>query len=103
MQKTCTGKGSSSSYSQRPSNQKQNVTPSGLSRFVQYLDSIETCMTIKSKLDIYLEEGVYRCQNEEKNSQFDALAWWKANELKYKILSKIARDLLAIPISSVAL
>ncbi|KAK1354828.1 hypothetical protein POM88_002934 [Heracleum sosnowskyi] len=31
MQTTCTGKGSSSSYSQRPSNQKQNVTPSGLS------------------------------------------------------------------------
>lgn len=30
------------------------------------------------------------------------LAWWKANELKYKILSKIARDLLVIPISSVA-
>ena len=87
------GQGSSSSCeNQRSSNKKQNSTPSGFFNFVQCLNYIETSVLLKSELDIYLEEGVYRCQNEEENFQFDALAWWKANELKYKILSKIARD-----------
>ena len=32
---------------------------------------------------------------------FDALEWWRNHELKYRILSKMAVDILAIPISSV--
>ncbi|KAK1426939.1 hypothetical protein QVD17_15620 [Tagetes erecta] len=32
----------------------------------------------------------------------DILAWWKTNGLKYLILQKIARDILAIPITTVA-
>ena len=33
---------------------------------------------------------------------FDAIEWWKTNELKYRILSKMANDILSIPITSVA-
>ncbi|KAL7170287.1 hypothetical protein ACSBR2_035205 [Camellia fascicularis] len=33
---------------------------------------------------------------------FDALDWWKVNTLKFRILSNMARDLLSIPISTVA-
>jgi hypothetical protein len=36
-------------------------------------------------------------------TDFDALAWWKCNALKYGILSKMARDILVVPISTVAL
>lgn len=87
---------------EKTSSKKGKVIPSGLSRFDKYLNSVETVAPVKSELDIYLEEGIYRCQKEEEASQFDALAWWKANELKFKILSKMACDVLAIPISTVA-
>ncbi|CAN0925081.1 Putative AC transposase [Linum grandiflorum] len=32
---------------------------------------------------------------------FDILGWWKTNSVKYPILSDIARDILAVPISTV--
>ncbi|KAF3774788.1 hypothetical protein EJ110_NYTH52021 [Nymphaea thermarum] len=34
--------------------------------------------------------------------EFNILSWWKTNESKYKILAKMTRDVLAIPVSSVA-
>ncbi|XP_026657837.1 zinc finger BED domain-containing protein DAYSLEEPER-like [Phoenix dactylifera] len=55
----------------------------------------------KTKLDIYLEEGIYRPSDED-HDKFDALNWWKANTLKFRYLSKMARDILSIPISTVA-
>ncbi|KAE8733017.1 hypothetical protein F3Y22_tig00001644pilonHSYRG00324 [Hibiscus syriacus] len=54
----------------------------------------ETC--IMSELDHYLQEKV-RTQN----SELDILSWWKTNGFKYPTLQKIARDILAIPISTV--
>ncbi|KAF7142544.1 hypothetical protein RHSIM_Rhsim05G0024900 [Rhododendron simsii] len=33
---------------------------------------------------------------------FDVLAWWKINEVKYPVLSIMARDLLTPPVSTVA-
>ncbi|KAL5538679.1 hypothetical protein UlMin_044646 [Ulmus minor] len=33
---------------------------------------------------------------------FDTLFWWKQNAIKYNVLSLIARDVLAVPISTVA-
>ena len=50
----------------------------------------------KLEVDIYLDEGC------EKQDDFDILSWWKNNASKYKILSMVARDVLAIPVSSVA-
>ncbi|XP_031108617.1 zinc finger BED domain-containing protein RICESLEEPER 2-like [Ipomoea triloba] len=51
----------------------------------------------KTELDIYLSEAIV----EEENS-FDILRWWKINAERFPILSKLARDVLAIPISIVA-
>ena len=45
----------------------------------------------------YLEEDVL-----PDNSQFDILLWWKLNGVKYPVLQIIARDILAIPVSTVA-
>ena len=33
---------------------------------------------------------------------FDILMWWKMNSSRYRVLFQIARDVLAIPISTVA-
>ena len=33
---------------------------------------------------------------------FDILPWWKENQRKYRVLSQIARDVLAIQVSTVA-
>ncbi|CAI0445102.1 unnamed protein product, partial [Linum tenue] len=36
-----------------------------------------------------------------RTAEFDLLLWWKLNGLKYPTLQSIARDFLAIPITSV--
>ena len=52
---------------------------------------------VKSELDHYLEESVMT-----RTLDFDVLSWWKTNELKYPALQLMARDILAIPVSTVA-
>nr|GEX45966.1 zinc finger BED domain-containing protein RICESLEEPER 2-like [Tanacetum cinerariifolium] len=52
-----------------------------------------------SELDKY--NGEY-CEPFDKNVHFDILLWWKVNSPRFLILSLMARDLLAIPISTVA-
>ena len=53
-----------------------------------------------SELDTYLSEKVFKCQ--DKSVPFDAIGWWKANSLKFKVLSKTAVEILSIPITTVA-
>ncbi|KAK9065183.1 hypothetical protein SSX86_016566 [Deinandra increscens subsp. villosa] len=50
-----------------------------------------------SELEKYLKDEV-----EEETEDFDILKWWKYNESRYPTLAKMAKDILAIPISSVA-
>jgi hypothetical protein len=64
--------------------------------FLRTTDSVK--QPIKSNLDIYLEESVFI---PNKGSEFNALEWWKANTLKYCILSKVAKDILSISITTV--
>ncbi|KAG6625089.1 hypothetical protein CIPAW_16G071900 [Carya illinoinensis] len=56
-------------------------------------DSLES----KSEVDRYLDE---KCETD--SASFDILVWWKVNSFRYRVLSKIARDVLAIPVSTVA-
>jgi hypothetical protein len=39
---------------------------------------------------------------EKPRANFDILNWWKINPTKFSILTQIARDVLAIPITMVA-
>ncbi|KAI3879842.1 hypothetical protein MKX03_000461 [Papaver bracteatum] len=54
-----------------------------------------------TELELYLEE-----KREPRNSptgvQFEILGWWRTNSTRYPVLSHMARDILAIPVSSVA-
>lgn len=52
---------------------------------------------VRTELDKYLAE---ECEDEVK--VFDILAWWKGQSSRFPILSRLARDVLAIPISTVA-
>ncbi|KAK1615842.1 hypothetical protein QYE76_021359 [Lolium multiflorum] len=52
----------------------------------------------KSELEKYLAED---CEDIE-STNFDILAWWKTNSSRFPVLAWLARDVLAIPISTVA-
>ncbi|CAN0903003.1 Putative AC transposase [Linum grandiflorum] len=53
---------------------------------------------VTTELDHYLADDLYPCNLGE----LDLLAWWKMYGGKYPTLHDIARDLLAIPITSIA-
>jgi hypothetical protein len=52
---------------------------------------------LRSELDAYLEEPHVR-----KDEKFEILRWWKTNVDKYPVLSTMACDFLAIPLSTVS-
>lgn len=54
----------------------------------------------KSELDRYLIEPIE--PDEDINPNFDLLAWWKLNSPRFPVLSRMVRDVLAVPISTVA-
>ncbi|MCI33829.1 zinc finger BED domain-containing protein ricesleeper 2-like, partial [Trifolium medium] len=51
----------------------------------------------RSELDKYLSED---CEPHSKFVEFDILNWWKVNSSRYPILASIAREVLAIPVST---
>jgi len=51
----------------------------------------------RMKFDHYINEGVLK-----RNEDFDILAWWKSNGLKYPTLQRIASDILVISIIIIA-
>ncbi|KAL7586992.1 hypothetical protein Lser_V15G37966 [Lactuca serriola] len=67
----------------------------GMTDFDMYI--METAsQQSKSELDQYLEESLLPRVHE-----FDVVGWWKLNKVKYPTLSKMARDILTIPVSTV--
>ena len=46
---------------------------------------------VRNDVDKYLSEP-----NEDLTATFDILNWWKLNAPKYKVLSQVARDILAV-------
>jgi hypothetical protein len=53
--------------------------------------------TNKSELEKYLAK-----ETEDPESKVDILAWWKVNSNRFPVLGHMARDVLAIPITTVA-
>nr|XP_027120837.1 zinc finger BED domain-containing protein RICESLEEPER 2-like [Coffea arabica] len=56
----------------------------------------------ESELLIYLEKGPIKIDSSVPRHEFDCLNWWKNSRLTFPILSKMAADILAIPITTVA-
>ncbi|XP_050122586.1 zinc finger BED domain-containing protein RICESLEEPER 2-like isoform X2 [Malus sylvestris] len=55
-------------------------------------------LLLRNEVDRYLSDS---CENTADNT-FDMLHWWKVNSTKYGMLSRIARDVFAIPVSTMA-
>ena len=53
--------------------------------------------TQKTELEKYLAE-----ETEDPETKLDILAWWKVNSNRFPVLGHMARDVLAIPITTVA-
>ncbi|XP_050381108.1 zinc finger BED domain-containing protein DAYSLEEPER-like [Argentina anserina] len=70
----------------------------GISEFDIYLSDITGGHQMKSELEQYLDESILAPQGQE----FDILGWWKEKSTKFPTLSKMASDVLSIPISTVA-
>ncbi|XP_010473014.1 PREDICTED: zinc finger BED domain-containing protein RICESLEEPER 2-like [Camelina sativa] len=55
----------------------------------------------RDELDVYLNEKVENPRTIV-GSEWDVLSWWRLNSGRYPVLSEIARDVLAMQVSSVA-
>ncbi|XP_019190500.1 PREDICTED: zinc finger BED domain-containing protein RICESLEEPER 2-like [Ipomoea nil] len=51
----------------------------------------------KTELEVYLSEVIV-----DEDDSFDLLRWWKQQSERFPVLSKMARDILVVPISTVA-
>ncbi|KAH0705728.1 hypothetical protein KY289_010804 [Solanum tuberosum] len=58
------------------------------------------CIAGKSELDLYLEEKKLDYQTFH---EMDVIKYWKDNEKKYPDLSVMARDVLSVPFTTIAL
>ena len=65
-------------------------------------NTFEKKLEKEASLETKSEIGKYLLDNLEKLGSSYILDWWKLNASNYPILSKMARDILAIPISTVA-
>ncbi|KAL6535221.1 hypothetical protein OROMI_026595 [Orobanche minor] len=81
-----------SSYLKQPPS-----TSVGKKKFDVFMLKMQSNGKVKNDVELYFEEICY-----PNVADFDVLVWWKANEGKYKILSKMANDVLSIPITTVA-
>ncbi|KAJ4709050.1 zinc finger BED domain-containing protein DAYSLEEPER-like [Melia azedarach] len=71
------------------------LSDNGLTDFDMYIMET-TSQQMKSELDQYLDESLL-----PRSHDFDLLGWWKLNKMKYPTLSKMARDVLSVPVCSV--
>lgn len=56
----------------------------------------------KTELDVYLQESVEVSRANALGTEYDVLSYWKLNSLKFPVLSELAKDILAMQVSSVA-
>ncbi|KAI0526770.1 hypothetical protein KFK09_002361 [Dendrobium nobile] len=72
---------------------------SGWLDFTAFVSEKTSKKPAKSDLDNYLEDGLEICPP---GKTFDVFGWWNSNQAKYRVLSRLAVEILAIPISTVA-
>lgn len=80
--------------------EKNSASSSRWAKFDEYCEEIETTEPQKSELVDYLEKP--RQKTGSKPSEYNCLEWWKTNRIAYPILSEMAADILAIPVTTVA-
>ncbi|KAJ3686466.1 hypothetical protein LUZ61_015630 [Rhynchospora tenuis] len=86
----------SSSAQAQTSSTDISDTRAGLKSF---LSGKRTAEPAKTELEEYLSDGL---DPTSMDAEFDILAWWKVKSPKYPTLARITRDVLAVPVSTVA-
>ncbi|XP_027108993.1 zinc finger BED domain-containing protein RICESLEEPER 2-like [Coffea arabica] len=85
------------------SSKKQKMTRpvvlTGKEKFHMHVSEIDRASPKKSDLYIYLAESRYAC---DANANLDVLGWWKGKRLRFPILSRMAADILTVPITTMA-
>ncbi|KAJ9544820.1 hypothetical protein OSB04_024527 [Centaurea solstitialis] len=85
----------------QPQTQPEKCNPIGKvkNQIKSELKKLESGMTKinQSELELYLSEPLINDDDD-----FDILQWWKMNSARFPNLSRLARDVLALPISTVA-
>ncbi|CAK8537933.1 unnamed protein product [Lathyrus sativus] len=89
----------STSSSQRSIRGSPNIPSNDLQDFGSYESKLCGPSKDESDLEIYLNEKKI---DHEQYADLDVMQYWKANEGKYPKLSILARDILSIPITTVA-
>ncbi|KAL2237480.1 UNVERIFIED_CONTAM: Zinc finger BED domain-containing protein RICESLEEPER 2, partial [Sesamum indicum] len=65
--------------------------------------SVSSSSSSSKEMFMHDEENETRSEDvEEYREKFDILKWWKVNTQRFSILSKIARNILAVPVSTIA-
>ncbi|KAL4296908.1 hypothetical protein GQ457_12G011290 [Hibiscus cannabinus] len=97
-QKTsCTGNPNSKGQTQGGEGEVRKLKGTNLRKdYVNEIESIDTSETM-IELDRYLGDNCAR-----ESDDFDILVWWSMQTNNYPILMRMARDVLAIPVSTVA-
>ncbi|XP_015696132.2 zinc finger BED domain-containing protein RICESLEEPER 4-like [Oryza brachyantha] len=74
-----------------------STADAGLEDFDMYLSEVTAMVQPPSKhdLELYLEEALV-----QRTPGFDVVRWWQGNTGRYPTLSRMARDVLAIPMST---
>ncbi|KAI0530712.1 hypothetical protein KFK09_000260 [Dendrobium nobile] len=100
IEDTSTSETQTSQSSQKTPSTTQSTTMIK-SQFLQDYDTFEVEVTMprnrKSELEVYLDETKL-----DRNSELDILQYWKLNQYRFPQVSSMARDVLCIPISTVA-
>jgi hypothetical protein len=73
-----------------------SATRQGLSRFIHESYSSKHK---RSELEVYLDDPSHP---EMDDDAFDIIAWWKLHDPKYPVISLMTRDILSVPVSTVA-
>ncbi|GJY96816.1 zinc finger BED domain-containing protein RICESLEEPER 2 [Tanacetum coccineum] len=91
----------SSDVHKSSSTQSRNTTRRRGNTFLNSFKSQNTSRSIggDDELKKYLKEPILELDDEE---DFDILSWWKINSPRFPIVSKMAKDILSIQISTVA-
>ncbi|XP_055823973.1 zinc finger BED domain-containing protein RICESLEEPER 1-like [Solanum dulcamara] len=83
-----------------PNSQVSTQSTGLLESFMKDLKNYKTAnggVDARTELDKYFGE-----ETEDDSKEFNILNWWKMNSARFPILAEMARDVLAVPVSSVA-
>ncbi|CAE5976316.1 unnamed protein product [Arabidopsis arenosa] len=70
--------------------------------FLKFMVAKKTSLEVVNELEKYLKDELHVTTENSLGLPFDLLDWWKTNSSKYPIMSLMAREILAVPVSSVA-